>query len=110
MGLKSFIIKPFCILRFVLLTKTSFSNANQMAKTNGQHLSDADIEKMKLIIEDVAKESKKDKNLNPLHMFRGKFLTKTLILAFCWITVCFGFYALTLNATEVILPVHGMWW
>ena len=79
-----------------------------MAKANGRQLSDDDVEKIKSIVDDVAKGSKKDKNLNPLHMFRGQLLTKTLILAFCWITVCIGFYALTLNATEVIFTIKGM--
>ena len=74
-----------------------------MAKSNGRDLSEADVEKIKSIVDNVASNSKKDQDLNPLHMFRGKFLTKTLILAVCWITVCIGFYALTLNATEVPL-------
>eukprot|EP00094_Tigriopus_californicus_P007747 TCALIF_07462-PA protein Name:"Similar to Slc22a21 Solute carrier family 22 member 21 (Mus musculus)" AED:0.16 eAED:0.17 QI:0/0.33/0.25/1/0.33/0.5/4/24/412 len=40
-------------------------------------------------------------NLNPLDMFRRHHLVKTLILIFCWSTVCVGFYALTLSATSL---------
>jgi hypothetical protein len=78
-----------------------------MAKTNGRHLSESDIEKIHSIVLSVETDSKSDKNLNPLHMFRGKLLNKTLIMAVCWITVCFGYYALTLNATKVIF---GLFW
>jgi len=72
-----------------------------MAKTNGRHLSESDIAKIRQIILSVETNSKNDKDLNPIHMFRGKLLYKTLIMAMGWITVCIGFYALTLNATKV---------
>ena len=81
----------------------------QIAKTNGRHLSESDIEKIHEIVLSVETDSKSDKNLNPLHMFRGKLLYKTLIMAVCWITVCFGYYALTLNATKVKgHPLHSL--
>ena len=73
----------------------------QIAKTNGRHLSESDIEKIRDIVLRVETDSKSDKDLNPIHMFRGKLLYKTLIMAMGWITVCLGFYALTLNATKV---------
>jgi hypothetical protein len=72
-----------------------------MAKRNGRDLSDTDIFKIKEIVSNVETDSKQDSNLNPLHMFQGDLLCKTLIMVVCWITVCFGFYALTLNATQV---------
>jgi hypothetical protein len=72
-----------------------------VARINGRNLSKEDIEKIKEIIANIASDSKHDEHLNPLHMYRGKFLNKSLIMGFCWITVCFGYYALTLNATEV---------
>jgi hypothetical protein len=73
-----------------------------VAKINGRHLDESDVDKIKEIIANVASNSKHDEHLNPLHMYKGKLLCKTLIIGICWITVCFGYYALTLNATEVI--------
>jgi len=72
-----------------------------VAKINGRNLSKEDIEKITDIIDNVASDSAHDEHLNPIDMYRGKCLGKTLIMGICWITVCFGFYALALNATEV---------
>ncbi len=72
-----------------------------MAKTNGRQLSDTQIKEIREITSNIATSSKEDSNLNPLDMFRGKLLYKTLIMVVCWTTVCLGFYALTLNATKV---------
>jgi hypothetical protein len=72
-----------------------------MAKTNGRKLSNIEITKIKEILLNVATNSKCDSNLNPLHMFRGELLPKTLIMVVCWIMLNFGFYALALNATMV---------
>ena len=77
-----------------------------MAQTNNRPLSSEDISKIEEIVDTVADDCKHDDNLNPLHMFKGKLLPKTLIVVSCWITVCFGYYALTINATQVyhLLP------
>ena len=74
-----------------------------MAKLNRRQLDDDDLAKIRDIVTNVEIDSKKDEDLNPLHMFRGGLLSKTLTMLVCWITVCFGFYALTLNATKVCL-------
>ena len=63
-----------------------------MEKTNGRELSDDDKSKMREIVANVEIDSKKDEDLNPLHMFRGELLYKTIIIAICWITVCVNYY------------------
>jgi hypothetical protein len=72
-----------------------------VAKKNGRELNDTEISKIKEIIDAMANDSKHSESLNPLHMFRGNLLGKTLIMLTCWITVSFGYYALTINTTEV---------
>jgi hypothetical protein len=47
-----------------------------MAKSNGRQLSVADVAKMDEIATNVANDSKRDENLNPLHMFRSPVLPK----------------------------------
>ena len=42
-----------------------------------------------------------EKNLNPLDLFRSGHATKSIILCFAWMTACIGFYALTLNTTQL---------
>ena len=74
-----------------------------MAKTNGRKLSEQDIKEIEEITLNVDFDSKSDTNLTPLDMFRGKLLHKTLIMIVAWVTVCFGYYALTLNATKVCI-------
>ena len=74
-----------------------------MAKLNRRQLDDDDMAKIRDIVTNVEIDSKKDEDLNPLHMFKGGLLSKTLTMLVCWITVCLGFYALTLNATKVSL-------
>ncbi len=44
---------------------------------------------------------KADINLNYLAMFRKDTVGKTLVMFSAWITVCVGYYALTLNATKL---------
>ena len=42
-----------------------------------------------------------EKNLNPLDLFRSGHAKKSIILCFAWMTACIGFYALTLNTTQL---------
>ena len=44
---------------------------------------------------------KADINLNFSAMFRKNTVGKTLVMFSAWITVCVGYYALTLNATKL---------
>eukprot|EP00095_Tigriopus_kingsejongensis_P011966 maker-scaffold1191_size56271-snap-gene-0.16 protein:Tk11966 transcript:maker-scaffold1191_size56271-snap-gene-0.16-mRNA-1 annotation:"solute carrier family 22 protein" len=68
-------------------------------QSNGRTLSPEQEKELKNILDTVEAESEAD--LNPLDMFRKHHLSKTLILLFCWATVCVGFYALTLSATSL---------
>jgi hypothetical protein len=81
-----------------------------VAETNGHNLNKSEVSKIKEIVDTVANNSKHSENLNPLHMFRGKLLGKTLIMFTCWITVSFGFYALTINTTEVKIALGRIVW
>jgi hypothetical protein len=79
-----------------------------VSETNGHNLNEIEVSKIEEIVDTVANNSKHSENLNPLHMFRGKFLGKTLIMVTCWITVSFGYYALTIHTTEVNIACGSM--
>ena len=71
----------------------------EIAKTNKRELNKDQRKEISDILAKVEMET--EPNLNPLDMFKQGYLIKTLILIFSWVTVCVGYYALSLSATKL---------
>ena len=81
-------------------TQEAYELFLDVAKTNGRELTDQDKSEIKEILEEV-KNSCSEEHLNPFHMFKPGYLSRTLILFLSWSMASLGTYGLTLSSTRL---------
>ena len=76
-----------------------------MAKKNGKNLTMTEMDEIRAILLQINMDSQisnsSSVNLSPLDLFRAGHAARSSILCFGWMTACIGFYALTLNSTQL---------
>ena len=81
-------------------TQEAYELFLDVAKTNGRELTDQDKSEISEILEEV-KNSCSEEHLNPFHMFKPGYLSRTLILFLSWSMASLGTYGLTLSSTRL---------
>ena len=83
----------------------AFKVLSDMAKKNGKILTMTEMDEIRAILLQINMDSQMSNsssvNLSPLDLFRSGHAARSSILCFGWMTACIGFYALTLNSTQL---------